>query len=332
MVARVQGPFATRAVEGTRFTDVRRVDETGSTNRDLLVEAVAGAPEGRRAGRRPPDRRPRSTRPLVVRAAGLLVARLGAAASGARARRRPSSSPPPAPSRPARRAARWPRCSPGSSGRTTSSIVAGERFAGRKLAGILAESVVTEGRIRAIVLGMGLNVNWPDGLPAELGRHGRGPRPRRRPPGRPGGDAGQPGCATSMAGSSSSSPPDGRACSAGRGPGDVGHPRAAPSGSSCPTGTVEGVALDITPAGHLLVLAGGRRRSRSRCRSGDVVHLRHAATEPARARPSGRRGHVGRLGRSERLRRRLRPWARRPPERPGRRSTRWVALPTTATR
>jgi BirA family biotin operon repressor/biotin-[acetyl-CoA-carboxylase] ligase len=46
MVARVQGPFATSAVDGTRFTDVRWVEETGSTNRDLLSEAAAGAPEG----------------------------------------------------------------------------------------------------------------------------------------------------------------------------------------------------------------------------------------------------------------------------------------------
>ena len=46
MVARVQGPFATSAVEGTRFTDVRWVAETGSTNRDLLSEASSGAPEG----------------------------------------------------------------------------------------------------------------------------------------------------------------------------------------------------------------------------------------------------------------------------------------------
>ena len=46
MVARVQGSFATRAVPGTRFADVRWVAETGSTNRDLLAEAARGAPEG----------------------------------------------------------------------------------------------------------------------------------------------------------------------------------------------------------------------------------------------------------------------------------------------
>ena len=57
MVARVQGPFATSAVEGTRFTDVRWVAETGSTNRDLLAEAVRGRSRGHRPRRRSPDRR-----------------------------------------------------------------------------------------------------------------------------------------------------------------------------------------------------------------------------------------------------------------------------------
>ena len=42
----MQGSSATRAVTGTRFTDVRWVTETGSTNKDLLAEAVAGASEG----------------------------------------------------------------------------------------------------------------------------------------------------------------------------------------------------------------------------------------------------------------------------------------------
>ena len=42
----MEGSFATRAVDGTRFTDVRWVAETGSTNKDLLNEAAEGAPEG----------------------------------------------------------------------------------------------------------------------------------------------------------------------------------------------------------------------------------------------------------------------------------------------
>jgi BirA family biotin operon repressor/biotin-[acetyl-CoA-carboxylase] ligase len=38
----------------------------------------------------------------------------------------------------------------------------------RKLAGVLAESSVVDGRIAAVVVGLGLNVNWPAETPAEL--------------------------------------------------------------------------------------------------------------------------------------------------------------------
>ena len=38
----------------------------------------------------------------------------------------------------------------------------------RKLAGLLAESVVSGGRIDAVALGMGLNVQWPSPLPDDL--------------------------------------------------------------------------------------------------------------------------------------------------------------------
>ncbi len=38
----------------------------------------------------------------------------------------------------------------------------------RKLAGILAESWVDQGRLSAVVVGLGLNVNWPADLPDEL--------------------------------------------------------------------------------------------------------------------------------------------------------------------
>jgi BirA family biotin operon repressor/biotin-[acetyl-CoA-carboxylase] ligase len=36
----------------------------------------------------------------------------------------------------------------------------------RKLAGLLAESVLTAGRVTALVVGMGLNLNWPSDVPA----------------------------------------------------------------------------------------------------------------------------------------------------------------------
>ncbi|MEZ5236771.1 MAG: hypothetical protein R2749_29380 [Acidimicrobiales bacterium] len=39
----------------------------------------------------------------------------------------------------------------------------------RKLAGVLTESSVRGGRVDALVIGMGLNVNWPDEVPVELG-------------------------------------------------------------------------------------------------------------------------------------------------------------------
>ena len=38
----------------------------------------------------------------------------------------------------------------------------------RKLAGLLAETVVDAGHVAALVVGLGINVNWPDRLPAGL--------------------------------------------------------------------------------------------------------------------------------------------------------------------
>ncbi len=38
----------------------------------------------------------------------------------------------------------------------------------RKLAGVLAESSVRGGQVAALVIGIGMNVNWPDAVPAEL--------------------------------------------------------------------------------------------------------------------------------------------------------------------
>ena len=43
-------------------------------------------------------------------------------------------------------------------------------FAGdRKLAGVLAESSVRGGAVDALVIGIGMNVNWPAELPEDLG-------------------------------------------------------------------------------------------------------------------------------------------------------------------
>jgi BirA family transcriptional regulator, biotin operon repressor / biotin---[acetyl-CoA-carboxylase] ligase len=167
MVARVQGSFATRAVPGTRFADVRWVAETGSTNRDLLAEASRGTREGvvlvadhQTAGRGRLDRAwtapPGASllvsallRPDLAPTDAFLVT--AAAASSARQACREVAG--------VELGIKWPN---------DLVVVAGERFAGRKLAGILAESIVTDGHLDAVVVGMGLNVNWPEVLPAEL--------------------------------------------------------------------------------------------------------------------------------------------------------------------
>lgn len=47
-------------------------------------------------------------------------------------------------------------------------VVPSGPLADRKVAGILAESHVVAGSVDAVVVGMGLNVDWPEELPAEL--------------------------------------------------------------------------------------------------------------------------------------------------------------------
>jgi len=166
MVARVNGSFATSGVPGTRFADVRWVAETGSTNRDLLEAAAAGAPEGlvlvadyQSAGRGRLDRAW-----IAPAGASLLVSALlrpdlgpdelflltlacGLAAIDAVdevAGVRPGL--------------KWPN----------DLVVAEGPLADRKLAGILAESHIVKGQVEAVVVGMGLNLDWPADLPEEL--------------------------------------------------------------------------------------------------------------------------------------------------------------------
>jgi BirA family biotin operon repressor/biotin-[acetyl-CoA-carboxylase] ligase len=158
----VFGPDLAGAGAGTRFADVRAVARTGSTNADVLALARAGAPEGvvvvadhQSAGRGRRDRRweapPGSslllsvlTRPggsgigladdqlhLVPTAVGVAAAEASRAVTGADVR------------------LKWPN-----------DLVAG----GRKLSGILAETVVEGGQVVALVVGIGVNVSWaPDG-------------------------------------------------------------------------------------------------------------------------------------------------------------------------
>ena len=167
------------SVAGTRFTDVEWHDEIGSTNTELLDRARRGAAEGMvliadlqtagrgRRGRRwtappgtslmmsvllrpPPDRLPPARAALVTLAVGLAAVDACEQVSGIRPR------------------LKWPN---------DLVIVGGahhDEAAGRhaavydrKLAGILAESISTQGLLSALVVGMGLNTGWPE-VPAEL--------------------------------------------------------------------------------------------------------------------------------------------------------------------
>lgn len=162
----MQGSFATSAVPGTRFTEIRWVPETGSTNADLLAAAAAGAAEGlvlvadhQTAGRGRLDRSwvapPGSSllvsvllRPtiapdalfLLTAAAGVASAEAAETVAGVRV------------------GLKWPN----------DLVAVGPPLADRKLSGVLAESSVTDGEVRAVVVGMGLNVNWPAELPEDL--------------------------------------------------------------------------------------------------------------------------------------------------------------------
>jgi BirA family transcriptional regulator, biotin operon repressor / biotin---[acetyl-CoA-carboxylase] ligase len=242
-----------RIVPRVRFVDVRWVDETDSTNSRLLEEARGGAPEGvvlvadhQTAGRGRLGRRweapPGSSllvsvllRPdvalgrahLVTMAAGLAASDACEAVAGVRP------------------GLKWPN-----------DLVVDDA----KLAGLLAESVVEGDALRALVVGMGLNVT---AAPAEgataLADHAGG-RVERRPLldawlvrldarldrlGEVLTDY-RPRCATL-----------GRPVRVERPGGDV----------------LAGTAVDVTDAGHLVVDAGGERVAVA---VGDVVHVRPA--------------------------------------------------------
>ncbi len=149
----------------TRFNDVRRVAEIGSTNVELLALARQGAAEGTvlvadhqsagkgRLGRvwqappgasllvsillRPPVGLDRAH--LFTIAAALAAADACSAVAGVR----PDL--------------KWPN-----------DLVVEREGSTRKLAGILAESVLAKGEPSGIVIGMGLNVCWPEELPEDL--------------------------------------------------------------------------------------------------------------------------------------------------------------------
>src|SRR3954469_4902533 len=174
----VPGDPARRALAGTRFADVRWVDETGSTNADALALARQGASEGivlvadhQTAGRGRQGRTweaPAGASLLVSvllrppsRVAGLTTMAIAVAA--AQAIEDLAGFTP---------RIKWPN----------DLVWPGDGSApDRKLAGILAEadwparspaaaghSEVPPDEKVVVVVGMGLNVTWPDDLPDEL--------------------------------------------------------------------------------------------------------------------------------------------------------------------
>jgi BirA family biotin operon repressor/biotin-[acetyl-CoA-carboxylase] ligase len=171
MVACVTGTSATPGVDGTRFRSVQRIAATGSTNADLLAAAADGAEEGlvlvaehQTAGRGRLDRRweapPGASllvsvllRPtlepddafLLTTATGVSAVAACQDVAGVLA------------------GLKWPN---------DLVVVADgldrDHLDGRKLGGILAEARLAADRLDAVVIGMGLNVNWPPTLPPDL--------------------------------------------------------------------------------------------------------------------------------------------------------------------
>lgn len=166
MVTGMPGDHARTALAGSRFADLRWVADTGSTNADLLALAADGAPDGvvlatdhQSAGRGRLDRTwtapagssllfstlvrpdlPARSLHLLTFAAAVAASDACDAVAGVRPR------------------LKWPN----------DLVAADPAGVDRKVAGILSESVVAHGEVAAVVIGMGLNVNWPAELPDDL--------------------------------------------------------------------------------------------------------------------------------------------------------------------
>ena len=261
---------------GSPSWDVRRTSETTSTNADLLALARSGEPEGvvlvadhQTAGRGRLDRtweappgaslltsillRPSDAPPslaldqlhLVADAVGIAAAVAARRVSGVEVE------------------LKWPN-----------DLVIATVDGVRKVSGILAESILSDGRVDALVVGIGINVNWPADLPPELAgiaialNHAAGREvDRLELLGALLTELGR--CYASLA------TVDGRASL-------VGEYRSlsATIGSrvrvELPGETFEGDAIDITAEGHLLVVDECPDRPREVV-AGDVVHVRPAA-------------------------------------------------------
>lgn len=161
-------PSLRTALAGSRFADVRWSAETGSTNADLAALAAGGAPEGvvlvadhQTAGR---GRLGRTwTAPagsslllsVLLRPSapvGHAHALTTAVALAAREACAEVAGVTPA--------LKWPN--------DLVVSVPGAGGAERKLAGVLAESTLAGDQLDAVVVGIGLNVNWPRDLPEEI--------------------------------------------------------------------------------------------------------------------------------------------------------------------
>jgi BirA family transcriptional regulator, biotin operon repressor / biotin---[acetyl-CoA-carboxylase] ligase len=163
MVTGMLDAGARTRLAATRFADVRWFAEIDSTNRYLLDEARAGAPDGvvavanhQTAGR---GRLGRSwTAPagasllfsVLLRPRDLPLDRLhlltaAVSLSAAEACWRVAGVRP---------GLKWPN-----------DLVSDDS---RKVAGVLAESLLAGGAVNAVVVGVGMNVNWPPELPPEL--------------------------------------------------------------------------------------------------------------------------------------------------------------------
>jgi BirA family biotin operon repressor/biotin-[acetyl-CoA-carboxylase] ligase len=158
-------PAQEQALEGTRFT-VGWVDETGSTNDDLLRAAEVGAPDGtvlvadhQRSGHGRRGRTweaPASSSLLVSillrpeldpEDLHLLTTAVGVAAAEAVDEELAVAV-----------GLKWPN----------DLVATSPEGDERKLGGILAEASWSGDRLDAVVVGLGLNVAWPHLVPAEL--------------------------------------------------------------------------------------------------------------------------------------------------------------------
>lgn len=167
MVTAMRGDRARTAIKGTRFTELRWVDETGSTNRDLAEFARDGGQAGvvlvadyQSAGRGRLDRDwvspPGESLLVSVLLRPVLVADESALLTAAMAVSAAEACSLVAPLNPG---IKWPN---------DLVVVAGDRYHGRKLGGVLAEGVVEDGRVSTVAVGLGLNVNWSGESAPEL--------------------------------------------------------------------------------------------------------------------------------------------------------------------